>query len=77
MDNLLIREGVTHRDPLSVVLYGLSLFVMAEQIWMDFPGFLQSWYADEFIMKVTGTNIMPSILRIGELGPVRGFYLKS
>ena len=39
---LLIKEGVTQGNPLSMVLYGLILSVLAEQIRVEYPGFLQS-----------------------------------
>ena len=32
-ENLLIHEGVTKGNPLSMVLYGLRLSVMEEHIW--------------------------------------------
>ena len=44
---------------------------------MDFPGFLQSWYADDFSMAGAGANILPAIARIEDLGPDHGFYLES
>ena len=50
---------------------------MEEQIRMELPGFIQSWYADELSMTVAGANILPDIARIKELRPILGFYLES
>ena len=47
-----------------MVLYDLSLYVMAEQIRTELTGFLQSWYADYFITAGAGANILSTIERI-------------
>ena len=60
-----------------MVLYGLSLFVLEDQIWTDLPGFIQSWYTDELSIAGAGANLPPGIERIEELGPARGLYLES
>ena len=44
---LLSREGVTQGDPLSMVLYGLSLTPLAEAIRTAVPDAVQPWYADD------------------------------
>ena len=55
---LLSKEGVTQGDPLSMVLYGLSLSVLAEQIRGEYPGLIQSCYA---VFSTTGAHIKPAI----------------
>jgi hypothetical protein len=44
---LLSREGVTQGDPLSMILYGLSLTPLAEAIRRAVPNTAQPWYADD------------------------------
>ena len=50
---------------------------MVEQIRMEFHGFLQSWYTDDFSTAGAGANLLPFIKHIQELGPSRGLYLES
>ena len=52
----LIRERVTHWDPLSMVLYGISLYVPEEKIRGEFPGLIQSLYADDFSTEGVGAH---------------------
>ena len=58
---ILRREGVNPRRTLSVVLYGLILSMLMEKIQGGHSIFLQSWYADEFIMEGVDPNIKPAI----------------
>ena len=44
---ILIREGVNQGDPLSMVLYGITLFPLAEEIRAADPGILSSFYMDD------------------------------
>ena len=60
-----------------MVVYGLRLSVMEEYIRMEFPGFLQLWYMDDFIMSGACANLLPDIAIIEELGSAPGFYLES
>ena len=77
MDTILSHEGVTQVGPLFVVLYGLRLSVMAQQIVMQFSVYLQSWYADDFSTAGAVTNLLPNIAHIEDMGTDRGFYLQS
>ena len=58
-----------------MVLYVLSLYVLVEHIRIEFPGFLQSCYADDFITVGKGANLLPAISYIEELVPAHCFCL--
>ena len=47
------REGVTQRDPLSVVLYRLALLPLAEAMREADPVVLQPWYTNNVAMRLT------------------------
>ena len=44
---ILSREGVTQGDPLSMVLYGITLFPIAEELHAADPGILSPFYVDD------------------------------
>ena len=44
---ILIREGVTQGDPLSMVLYGITLSPLAEELRLADPGLLSLFYAGD------------------------------
>ena len=44
---ILSREGVTQGDPLSMVLYGITLVALAEEFRAANPGLLSLFYADD------------------------------
>ena len=44
---ILIREGVTQGDPLSMVLYGINLVPLVEKLRAADPGILSPFYADD------------------------------
>jgi hypothetical protein len=71
---LLSREGVTQGDPLSMILYGLSLTPLAETIRAAVPNLSQPWYADDsgFVGSVSALAQAQTLLQ--ELGPRRGYY---
>ena len=51
--------------------------MLTEHIWTGFPGFLQSWYTNDFSMEGAGegANLLPTIEHIEYLGNDHGFYL--
>ena len=44
---ILIREGVTQGDPISMVLYGINLILLVEELKAADPGLLYHFYADD------------------------------
>ena len=44
---ILSREGVTQGDPLSMVLYGITLVPLAEELRSADPGLISPFYADD------------------------------
>ena len=56
-----------------MVIYGLILSVLVDYIRGEYPVFLQSWYADDFI--TSGAHIKPAIACIDSLSLACGFFL--
>lgn len=71
---ILSREGVTQGDPLSMVLYGLTLVPLAKRIRAATGDVVQPWYADDMAMagKVSGIACATSLLQ--RFGPDRGYF---
>ena len=44
---ILIQEGVTQGYPIAMVLYGITLFPLAEELRAAEPGLLYPFYADD------------------------------
>ena len=59
-----------------MVLYGMSLSVFVELIQREYPKFIQSWYADDYIMLGSGPHLKPTIYRIEALGISCGLSFK-
>ena len=70
------KERADQEGPLCMILYVMSLYVLADKIQGDYIGLLQSWYADEFRLTGEGDHIKPSIECIEALGNARGFFIK-
>ena len=45
---LVSKEGVTQGCPLGMILYGVSLLGLGDDLLESAPGVLQPWYADNF-----------------------------
>ena len=73
---LLRKEGVTQVG-VSMVLYGVILYVLVEQIWGEYPGFTQSWYVGYFITAGSSAHLKTAIVRIEALGYARGVFLEQ
>jgi len=71
---LLSREGVTQGDPLSMVLYGLALVPLAENLRESVPEVLQPWYADDAAMAGPVQGIAKAMRLLADQGPARGYY---
>ena len=46
---ILIQEGVTQGDPLSIVLYGITLVPFEEELRVTDPGLLYPFYTDDAV----------------------------
>jgi hypothetical protein len=71
---ILSREGVTQGDPLSMVLYGLSLTPLAEALRRAVPTVVQPWYADDAAMAGPVEGIRDAQRLLLEWGPRRGYF---
>jgi hypothetical protein len=68
------REGVTQGDPLSMILYGLSLTPLAEALRTAIPQLAQPWYADDAAMIGAVSAIAKAQRLLLQLGPRRGYF---
>ena len=59
-----------------MVLYGMSLSILAKQIRGEYPRLLHSWYSDDFVTAGAGAHIKPSVALIEALGPVSVLFVK-
>ena len=59
-----------------MVIYGLIVAVLADQIQGEYPGLLQPSCVDNFGTGGAGNHIKPDIVRVEALGPARGFFLE-
>ena len=63
------KAGVTQGDPLSMVLYGLSLTPLAEAIRNAVPRTVQPWYADDAAMVGPIPSLATAQRLLLQLGP--------
>ena len=59
-----------------MVLYEMSLSVLAEKMRGDYPKLIQSWYTDGFITAGAGTYLKPAIAYIEALGNACGLFIE-
>jgi hypothetical protein len=71
---ILSQEGVTQGDPLSMIIYGVALTPLSEQLRRDVPGVLQPWYADDMAMVGPASGIASCMALLEANGPARGYY---
>ena len=70
---ILIQEGVTQGNPLSMVLYGITLGLHAEVLRGADPGLLSSFYAEDAAFDGSARR-SPQILKLLiKRGPDRGY----
>ena len=68
------REGVTQGDPLSMILYGITLVPLTEELREEEPTLIQPWYADDAAMIGSTGTVKRAMLKLQELGPTRGYF---
>ena len=73
---LLSQEGVTQGDPLSMVLYGLTLVPLAEIVRHGVPDLIHAWYADDTCLAGGIKSIGPAVDLILKHGPARGYFME-
>ena len=60
-----------------MMLYGLTMSMLVEQIWGEYLIFIQSCYPDDFSIAGAGPHLKPEIAHIEAMGPVHGFLFES
>ena len=71
---ILSEEGVTQGDPLAMILYGLALVPLAEQLRKAFPDVIQPFYANDAVMAGRVSRIAAAMRLLETLGPARGYF---
>eukprot|EP00804_Cyclotella_cryptica_P017895 CCRYP_001275-RA/>CCRYP_001275-RA protein AED:0.09 eAED:0.08 QI:0/-1/0/1/-1/1/1/0/754 len=71
---LFSKEGVTQGCPLGMILYGVSLLSLAEDLRKFQPGLLQPWYADDFSIYGRASQVASLFNRLCAKGPSIGYF---
>ena len=71
---ILSREGVTQVDPLSMVLYSITLTPLAEELRAADPGLLSSFYADDASFYGSARCSAQLLKLLMRRGPDRGYF---
>jgi hypothetical protein len=71
---ILSREGVTQGDPLSMILYALTLSPLSERIRESTPNVVQPWYADDVALVGTATDVKKAMKVLQRYGPAKGYF---
>ena len=73
---ILSSEGVTQGDPLSMVLYGLTLVPLAKLCRVSVSQLVHAWYADDAALAGPIRLIGEAARLIMAHGPARGYYME-
>ena len=73
---ILSREGVTHGYPLPMVLYGITLVPLAEELNTEDPGLLSPFYADDAAFDGSAQRSTQLLKLLMRRGPDRGYIPK-
>ena len=73
---LLIREGVNQGEPLSMVLYGITLVPLAEELRYADPTLLSPFYANDAEFDGLTRRSASQLRLLMEWGPDRGCFTK-
>ena len=71
---ILSREGVTQGDPLSMVLYGITLVPLAEELRAADPGLLFPFYADDAAFDGSARRSAQLLKLLMRRGTDRGYF---
>ena len=71
---ILSREGVTQGDPISMVLYGITLVPLAEKLRAADLGLLLPFYADDAAFDGLARRIAQLLNLMMKRGPDRGYF---
>ena len=71
---LLSREGVTQGDPLSVVLYGITLAPLVEELRYTDPTLLSPFYAKYAAFDRSERQSVAQLKLLMDRGPDGGFF---
>ena len=71
---ILIREGVTQGDPLSMVLYGITLVPLAEYLKAADPGLLSAFYLYDAVFDGLARRSAHLLKLLMKRGPDRGYF---
>ena len=71
---ILIREGVTQGDSLSMVLYGITLAPLAEELRAADPGLLPPFYADDAAFDGSEQRRTQLLKLLMRRGTERGYF---
>ena len=71
---ILRREGVTQGDPFSMVLYGITLAPLAEELRTADPGLLSPFYADDAVFDGSAPRSAQLLKLLMKRGPDRGYF---
>ncbi|GAX17715.1 hypothetical protein FisN_UnNu087, partial [Fistulifera solaris] len=68
------REGITQGDPMSMIIYGLTLVPLAKRIREATKDVVQPWYADDVALAGPASQIDIAMKLLIKYGPDRGYY---
>ena len=68
------EEGVTQGGSLVMILYGLALVPLAEQLQKVFLDVILPFYTDDAGMSGQVSRIAAVMKRLEKLGPARGYF---
>ena len=73
---ILSREGVTQGDPLSMVLYGITLIPLAEDLRDEYPTILYPFNAKDAAFNGSARRSAAQLHLLIDWGTDRGYFLK-
>ena len=71
---ILHREGVIQGDPLSMVLYGITLVPLAEELRAADPGLLSPFYADDATFEGSARRSAQLLKMLMKRGPDQEYF---